>query len=92
MFSFCYSLTALDLSQFKLTVVSDTGFMFHNCQKLKYINLPNFPPIKIKYMLYMFRNLTSLVYLNIKTIDKLPYSDMNLTFEYPNSFFNICSQ
>ena len=92
MFSFCYSLTALDLSQFKLTVVSDTGFMFHNCKKLKYINLPNFPPIKIKNILYMFRNLTSLVYLNIKNIDKYPDSFMNLTFEYPNSFFKICSQ
>ena len=42
MFSNCYELESLDLSNFDTSNVNNMGYMFFECNKLKYLNLSNF--------------------------------------------------
>jgi surface protein len=91
MFSYCISLTAMNLSIFHLSGDVDIAFMFHNCNKLKYIDLSNTSSINITNMSHTFRNLSSLVYLNIPNLEINSNSNMSKTFEKLPSHLQVCA-
>ena len=54
MFSWCSSLTSLNLSNFNTNKVNDMSEMFRNCSSLTYLNLSNFSTNNVKDMIAMF--------------------------------------
>ena len=50
MFSECYSLKELNLSNFNTNNVTDMGYMFSKCSSLKELNLSNFKTNNVTYM------------------------------------------
>ena len=56
MFTNCYNLTTLDLSNFYTTKVSSFAYMFSSCSKLNISNLSNFDTSSGQNMAYMFFN------------------------------------
>ena len=53
-FSWCQSLTTIDLSSFITINVTDMSNMFFNCSKLKEVNLSNFESNNVQNMKWMF--------------------------------------
>ena len=56
MFAECYSLTSLNLSNFKTINVKDMSYMFYICSSLMSLNLSNFNIINVKDMNNIFLN------------------------------------
>ena len=54
MFSYCYSLTSLNLSNFNTNKVTNMSGMFWNCSSLTSLNLSNFNTNNVINMLSMF--------------------------------------
>ena len=80
MFSNCYSLSNLDVSNFHTTKVVDMSYMFSSCIKLSNINLSSFNTSKVKTMHGMFFNCKSLKSLNLSNFDTSKVIDMNYMF------------
>ena len=64
LFSYCESLTSLDLSQFNTSLVTDMSAMFDECSSLTCVDLSKFDTYNVKVMNAMFYNCESL-----KTLD-----------------------
>ena len=70
MFSGCYSLKYLDLSNFNTENVTDMSNMFSGCSSLKKLDLSRSHTQKDTNMVGMFSLCSSLELKNIKTRDK----------------------
>ena len=70
MFSFCSSLTNINLSNFNTNNVTNMSSMFSKCSSLKNINLSNFNTNNVTDMSYMFYGCYKLRKDNIITYDK----------------------
>ena len=57
MFSFCSSLTSLNLNNFNTNNVKDMKYMFYNCSSLTSLNLNNFNTNNVKDMKDIFSNI-----------------------------------
>ena len=57
MFSYCSSLTSLNLSNFNINNVKDMSGMFFNCSSLTSLNLSKFNTHNVKNMIFMFNGL-----------------------------------
>ena len=62
MFSYCYSLSSLDLSNFNTQNVTNMEYMFFHCNSLSSINLSNFNTKNVIDMRYMFSRCNFLIY------------------------------
>ena len=62
MFSFCNSLTSLDLSNFNLQNVTHFVSMFSDCNSLSSLNLSNFNTQNVIHMGSIFSKCNSLIY------------------------------
>ena len=56
MFSWCYSLTSLNISKFNTDNVTDMRYMFSGCSSLTSLNLSNFNTNNVTNMSGMFYN------------------------------------
>ena len=67
MFSFCNSLSTLDLSNFNTQNVTNMQYMFYNCTSLSSLDLSNFNTQNVtnmEYMFYVCESLTNLTYFS----------------------------
>ena len=69
LFSYCSSLTSLDLSNFNTSNVTDMSYMFYDCEKLTSLDVSNFDTSKVTTMLGMFFNCSKLTELNMSNCD-----------------------
>ena len=83
-FSNCYSLTTLDLSNFNLTLINNTDFLFRNCSSLISLDLSNIDTHSIISMKNMFYNCKSLETINFTNF-------ITSSVESFNSMFNFCT-
>ena len=70
MFSYCSSLTNIDISNFNTNNVKDMRSMFSGCSSLTNINLSNFNTNNIKDMSCMFFRCRNLTKNNVIAKDK----------------------
>ena len=90
-FSYCSSLTSLNLSNFNFNNVKDMNHMFCDCYSLKYINLSNINTINVENMSRMFYECSSLTSLNLSNFNTNNVQDMSYMFYYCSSltYLNI---
>ena len=69
MFSYCSSLTSLDLSGWDVASATDFRSMFLNCTSLKDINVLGWQITSAKYISRVFYGCTSLTTLDLSTFD-----------------------
>ena len=81
MFSYCETLTSLDLSNFDTKGVTDMNSMFSFCSSLKYLNIDNFDTRLVNNMALMFSHDTKLERLNMTSFDTHNCDFFNLMFE-----------
>ena len=89
MFSFCNSLTSLDLSSFNTSQVTDMSSMFSRCSSLTTLDLSNFDTLKVTNMLSMFNNCNSLTTLDISRFNTKNVTNMSSMFEQCSSLTNL---
>ena len=80
MFSYCTSLTSLDLSTFNTENVTGMGDMFSNCTSLVSLNLSGFNTTKVTHMDAMFSGCSSLPQLNISSFNTENVTNMRNMF------------
>jgi len=80
MFSNCYDLTSLDLSNFDTSNVTDMNSMFSNCYDLTSLDLSNFDTSNVTDMSYMFFYCSSLTSLDLSKFDTSNVTDMDTMF------------
>ena len=89
MFSFCLSLTNIDLSNFNTQNVTNMKWMFWQCSSLKDINLYNINTHKVKEMSNMFGGCSSLKNINLSNFNTQEVTDMSCMFLGCSSLINI---
>ena len=85
MFSFCYSLTSLDVSNFNTSYVTDMHGMFNNCSSITSLDVSNFNTSHVTNMNDMFYNCSSITSLDVSNFNTSHVTDMN------GMFFNCSS-
>lgn len=80
MFSYCESLTKLDLSSFDTSKVNDMSYMFANCINLKTMNLDSFDTTNVVTMRNMFSNCHSIESLRLNSFNTNNVIDMTEMF------------
>ena len=90
MFSYCSSLTELDLSKFNTQNVTDMSYMFYNCTNLTNIKFSdNFNTNTVKDMKCMFYYCTSLTNINLSNFNTTNVTDMSYMFGDCRSLKNL---
>ena len=79
MFSYCTSLTSLDLSNFNTSNVTDMSYMFSGCSSLTSLDTSNFDTSNVTNMSYMFAGTSSSLYIQIE-LDTRSVTDMSYMF------------
>ena len=80
MFSDCYALTSLNLSNFNTSKVTNMYYMFSNCYALTSLDLSNFDTSKVTDMSFMFSNCRALTSLNLSNFNTSKVTDMQSMF------------
>ena len=80
MFSRCYLLKEINLSNFNTENISDMKYMFDNCLSLKELNLSNFNTDNITNMSGMFNGCSSLKEINLSNFNTNNVTDMSNMF------------
>ena len=80
MFSYCVSLTNLDISNFDTSNVENMECMFSNCNKIKKLDLRNFDTSKVTSMSHMFAWCHSLIELNVSNFNTSKVKKMSNMF------------
>ena len=80
MFSGCYDLTQLDLSNFDTQNVENMSDMFVSCLDLKSLNVSNFDTQKVKDMNFMFYHCPSLTSLDVSNFNTQNVKNMRYMF------------
>ena len=81
MFSYCSSLTNLDLSHFNTEKVTDMGSMFAGCSSLTNLNVSSFNTEKVEGMDYLFFGCSSLTTLDVSRFNTAKVRSMYGMFE-----------
>jgi len=89
MFSYCESLTNINLSIFKTQNVTNMSGMFYKCYSLKNINLSNFNTQNVTDMSYMFHGCVSLININLSNFNIQNVTNMSYMFNFCESLTNI---
>ena len=82
MFSYCLSLTALDLSNFNTSKVTNMSRMFNNCSSLTNLDLSNFDTSKVTRTSGMFSGCSSLTNLDLSNFNTSNVTNMRTMFNY----------
>ena len=82
MFCNCYNLTALDLSNFDTSSVTDMSALFFYCDNLTALDLSSFNTSNVTNMNDMFANCDNLTTLDVSGFDTSNVKDMNSMFFY----------
>ena len=98
MFASCSSLTALDLTSFDTSQVTDMKSMFEGCVSLTSLDLSGFDTSQVWDMSGMFNNCSSLTTLDLSSFNTSQVTDMiamfcecsSLTTIYCNSSWSCC--
>lgn len=80
LFSRCYSLKTLDLSNFDTSNVTAMSSMFEFCQSLTTLNVSNFDTNKVIYMSDMFNACINLTTLDLSNFNTSKVTSMNSMF------------
>ena len=80
MFSYCYSLTSLDLSHFNTRNVTDMWAMFSYCSSLTSLEVSNFDTQNVTSMGSMFSGCSGLTSLDLKHFNTQNVTDMSWMF------------
>ncbi len=80
MFSYCGSLSSLDLSSFNTSAVTTMSSMFASCGKLTTLNISNFDTKNVKEMSDMFNSCSALTDLNLSSFNTSAVTDMSAMF------------
>ena len=89
MFSGCYDLTQLDLSNFDTQNVENMSDMFVSCMDLKSLNVSNFDTQKVKDMSRMFYNCNSLTSLDVSNFNTQKVENMRGMFSNCKSLITL---
>ena len=89
MFSWCSTLTNINLSNFNTQNVTNMNHMFSFCKTLTNINLSNFNTQNVTNMSWMFYKCESLTNINLSNFNTQNVTDMRSMFYYCNSLTNI---
>ena len=89
MFSYCTSLTSLDLSNFDTSQVTSMSSMFYECSKLTSINLSSFNTSQVTDMSRMFYNCTSLTSIDLSSFDTSQVTSMGSVFSGCSSLTSL---
>ena len=82
MFSFCSSITSLDLSSFNTSNVTNMSGMFWECSSLTSLNLSSFNTSNVIYMHSMFYDCKSLTTLDLSNFNTSNVTNMSVMFYY----------
>ena len=82
MFSGCYALTSLNLSNFNTSNVTDMGRMFSGCSALTTLDLKNFNTSNVTDMGRMFSGCFALTTLGLKNFNTSNVTDMSGMFTF----------
>ena len=82
MFSFCVSLTSLDVSNFDTAKVTNMRWMFYSCNGLTSLNISNFDTADVTNMSYKFSHCSALTSLDLSNFDTANVTDMSDMFYY----------
>ena len=80
MFTECYNITSLNLSNFNTSNVTRMNSMFNNCTSLTTLDLSNFDTSKVTTMENMFRDCSSLTTLDLSNFDTSNVTTMRYMF------------
>ena len=82
MFSGCYKLTTLDVSNFDTQNVTDMSYMFYNCSALTTLDVSKFDTQNVTYMSMMFSDCSALTTLDVSNFYTQNVTDMSMMFRY----------
>ena len=91
MFSFCVSLTSLDVSNFDTAKVTNMRWMFYSCNGLTSLDVSNFDTANVTDMSYMFSGCSGLTSLNISNFDTANVTNMCEMFYHCSGLTTICA-
>ena len=80
MFSYCSSLTELDLRSFDTSRVQNMGSMFYRCSSLTKLDLSSFNTSRVQNMGWMFSHCSSLTALDLSSFDISRVQNMDWMF------------
>ena len=80
MFSECYALESIDLSNFNTSKVTDMRSMFYMCQSVTSLDLSTFDTSNVTAMNHMFRYCGELTSLDLRSFDTSNVTDMRDMF------------
>ena len=89
MFSDCYALTSLDLSNFNTSNVTNMESMFRYCYTLTSLDLSNFNTSNVTTMSSMFRNCNALTSLDLSNFNTSNVANMSSMFRYCNALTTV---
>ena len=89
MFSYCRSLSSLDLSGFDTSSVTTMSSMFEGCSSLESLDLSSFDTSNVTDMTYMFSYCRSLESLDLSSFDTSNVTDMHSMFLYCSSLLSL---
>ena len=79
-FTYCRSLTSLDLSNFDTSAITNMAMMFDSCGKLTALDLSSFNTSAVTSMSGMFKNCTALTSLDLSNFNTSAVTDMTMMF------------
>ena len=82
-FEYCYALTSIDLSDLRLTKVTDLSWLFSGCTSLESADLTGLVRSGVTTITYMFNNCSALTELNL-----LSWNTSGITANNANWMFN----
>ena len=80
MFSSCYRLKSLNLTNFNTEKVKDMQYMFYDCYRLPPLDLTNFNTVNVEDMKGMFKDCYDLTSLDLTNFNTESVKDMNSMF------------
>ena len=89
LFSECYFLKHINLSNFITKNVTDMSFMFSDCYSVKYINISDIDTQNVNNMSCMFKGCSSLMNINLSDFNTQNVNDMSHMFEGCSSLTNL---
>ena len=89
MFNCCSSLTALDVTSFNTSNVTDMNYMFGSCSSLTTLDLSNFDTSNVIKMNSMFHGCTSLTELDLSNFDTSNVADIRFMLGYNTTLTTV---
>ena len=81
MFTSCYSLVSLNVSNFNTSKITNMNAMFSGCSSLTSLNVSSFDTSKVTDMGSMFRNCNKLTSINLSNFNTSNVTNMSWMFE-----------